>query len=112
MRRSRHKRMLKLTSGFIGRRSTCFRIAKQAYIKACLYARRDRKKLHAVRKRTNISALNFYLRCNFNVNYKVFITALRGHNVVVSVAVLRYLACVLRYTRLFDMMISEFIKGC
>ncbi|QSW37637.1 50S ribosomal protein L20 [Candidatus Vidania fulgoroideae] len=112
VRRSRHRKLLSLTTGFRGRRSTCFRIAKQAYIKSGLYARRDRKKNRAVCKRFNVSALNFYLRCNFNVTYSGFIAALRRKNILVSVSVLYYLAYTLKHYHLFTVVIASLVKGC
>ncbi|QSW37774.1 50S ribosomal protein L20 [Candidatus Vidania fulgoroideae] len=108
VRRQRHKKLLKLVRGFIGRRRTCFRIAKQAHIKACLYARRDRKKKRAVYKRFCINAVNFYLRCNFSVSYSIFIAILRRNKIYISIAALYYLACVLRNYRWFALVISCF----
>lgn len=45
--RRRHKRLLKLSEGFRGRRRNCFRLAKLAVQRSLVYAYRDRK----VRKR-------------------------------------------------------------
>lgn len=41
--RRRHKKILKLAKGYYGARSRCFRVAKQAVIRAGQYAYRDRK---------------------------------------------------------------------
>lgn len=41
--RRHHKRVLKLTEGFKGRRKNCFRLAKLAMQKAYVYAYRDRR---------------------------------------------------------------------
>lgn len=41
--RSRHKKILKAAKGYYGARSRVFRVAKQAVIRACQYAYRDRK---------------------------------------------------------------------
>ncbi|RIL11101.1 MAG: 50S ribosomal protein L20 [Proteobacteria bacterium] len=45
--RRRHKRLLKLSEGFRGRRGNCYRLAKLAVQKALQYSYRDRR----VRKR-------------------------------------------------------------
>lgn len=39
----RHKKILKLAKGYYGARSRCFKVAKQAVIKAGQYAYRDRR---------------------------------------------------------------------
>lgn len=41
--RRHHKRVLKLTEGFRGRRGNCYRLAKLAMQKALVYAYRDRR---------------------------------------------------------------------
>lgn len=41
--RKRHKKVLKQAKGYYGARSRCFRVAKQAVIRAGQYAYRDRK---------------------------------------------------------------------
>ena len=41
--RARHKKVLNLAKGYRGRRSTVFRIAKEAVMKAGQYAYRDRR---------------------------------------------------------------------
>jgi large subunit ribosomal protein L20 len=41
--RRQHKKVLKLTEGFRGRRGNCFRLAKLAMQKALQYAYRDRR---------------------------------------------------------------------
>ena len=41
--RARHKKILKLASGYRGRSSTCYRIALQRVEKALQYAYRDRR---------------------------------------------------------------------
>lgn len=42
--RARRKKILKQAKGYYGARSRLFRVAKQAVIKACQYAYRDRRK--------------------------------------------------------------------
>ena len=41
--RARHKKIMKLSKGFILRRNNVFRVAKQAVMKAGQYAYRDRR---------------------------------------------------------------------
>jgi large subunit ribosomal protein L20 len=41
--RARHKKVIKKAKGFRGRRGNVFRVAKQAVMKAGLYAYRDRR---------------------------------------------------------------------
>ncbi|MGX7589881.1 50S ribosomal protein L20 [Candidatus Vidania fulgoroideorum] len=72
--KSRHKKILNKTKGFIGRRKSCYRIAKQAYIKSLIYSRRDRRRRHSILRRNNITKINYFLRRKFqNITYSKFI---------------------------------------
>ena len=42
-RHAKHKKMIKLAKGYVGRRKSVFKLAKQAVIKAGQYAYRDRR---------------------------------------------------------------------
>ena len=70
-RRKRHKKILKMTKGFFGKRKSSYRVAKQAVMKALAYAYRDRRRrkrdfrqlwitrISAASKQNGISYSNF-----------------------------------------------------
>ncbi len=74
-RRAKHKKVLKAAKGYIGRRNSVYKLAKQATVKAGQYAYRDRR----VKKRTFralwILRLNAALRAE-GVKYSDFIHGL------------------------------------
>ena len=74
--RARHKKVLDQAKGFRGRRKNVFRVAKQAVMKAGLYAYRDRR----VRKREFrvlwIARINAAAR-ECGMSYSVFMNGLK-----------------------------------
>lgn len=89
--RRRHKRMLKLSEGFKGRRRNCFKLAKRAVQHGLVYAYRDRK----VKKRT-FRAL-WIVRVNaavrpFGLSYSRFVSGLTKARIEVDRKVLADLA--------------------
>lgn len=78
--RRRHKRILKLAEGYMGRRKNCYKLAKRAVQKGLVYAYRDRK----VRKRDYrtlwIARINAGTR-NLGVTYSRFIRGLKKANI-------------------------------
>lgn len=90
-KRARHKKWIKRAKGFRGRRSTVFKIAKEAVLKAGQYAYRDRRK-----KKTDFRSL-WQARINAGVrphdlSYSKFIHALRENKVGLDRKILADLA--------------------
>ncbi len=90
-RRARHKKWLKRAKGFRGRRSTVYKIAKEAVLKAGQHAFHDRRK-----KKGNMRAdwqihINAAARAH-GLSYSKFIYALRQHKVGLDRKVLAQLA--------------------
>lgn len=56
--RARHKRVLDQAKGYRGRRSKVYRIAKQAVMRACQYAYRDRRNKKRVFRALWITRIN------------------------------------------------------
>ena len=56
--RARHKKIMKLSKGFILRRNNVFRVAKQAVMKAGQYAYRDRRNKKRVFRRLWIAPMH------------------------------------------------------
>ena len=88
---ARHKKMLSLTKGYKHGRKNLFRQAKQAVLKAGMYAYRDRK----VKKRTFrghwIIVLNAAVR-QHQMSYSQFISGLPKANITLNRRVLAELA--------------------
>lgn len=82
-RRANHKTILKKAKGYLGRRRTVFKLAKQAVQKAGQYAYRDRR----VKKRTFralwIIRINAALS-NSDMKYSEFINKLAKSNILVN----------------------------
>tara|TARA_Y100000588_G_C13376697_1_gene553065 strand:+ start:69 stop:422 length:354 start_codon:yes stop_codon:yes gene_type:complete len=73
--RSRHKKILSQAKGYRGRRSSVFRVAKQAVIKAGQYAYRDRRQRKRQFRRLWIVRINAAAR-EFGLSYSRFINGL------------------------------------
>ncbi|MFA6963784.1 MAG: 50S ribosomal protein L20 [Patescibacteria group bacterium] len=83
VRRAKHNKMLAKTKGFQGRRRSVYKLAKQAVLKAGVYAYRDRK----VNKR-NFRSL-WIVRINaglqsFGISYSQFINKLLKANITLN----------------------------
>ena len=74
--RARHKKILKLSKGFILRRNNVFRVAKQAVMKAGQYAYRDRRNKKRVFRQLWIARINAGARAN-GMTYSVFMNGLK-----------------------------------
>ena len=74
--RARHKKIFKLSQGFILRRNNVFRVAKQAVMKAGQYAYRDRRNKKRVFRRLWIARINAGARAN-GMTYSVFMNGLK-----------------------------------
>ena len=89
--RARHKKVLDLAKGFRGRRSTVFRIAKEAVMKAGQYAYRDRRAKKRVFRALWIARINAAVRGG-GMTYSRFMNGLKRAHVEVDRKVLADLA--------------------
>jgi len=89
--RKRHKKILKEASGFRGRRSTCFKIAKDAVEKSLVYAYRDRKARKREFRKLWIQRINAACRLN-EITYSKFIFGLNKAGVNLNRKVLADIA--------------------
>jgi large subunit ribosomal protein L20 len=87
----RRKNVLKLTKGFRWRRSTNFRAAKEAVLKAGKYAHRDRRAKKRVMRGLWIIRLNNAVR-NFDLSYSKFIKILKDKKIELDRKVLSQMA--------------------
>ena len=89
--RARHKKVLKLSKGFRGRRNNVYRVAKQAVMKAGQYAYRDRRTQKRVFRALWIARINAAARNN-DTTYSQFIHALKKASIEMDRKVLADLA--------------------
>jgi large subunit ribosomal protein L20 len=89
--RARHKKVLNLAKGYRGRRSTVFRIAKEAVMKAGQYAYRDRRTKKRVFRALWIARINAAVR-NGGMTYSRFMNGLKRAHIEVDRKVLADLA--------------------
>jgi large subunit ribosomal protein L20 len=89
--RARHKKVLDAAKGYRGRRSTVFRIAKEAVMKAGQYAYRDRRAKKRVFRALWIARINAAVR-NGGMTYSRFMNGLKRANIEVDRKVLADLA--------------------
>ena len=82
--RARHKKIMKLSKGFILRRNNVFRVAKQAVMKAGQYKKR-------VFRRLWIARINAGARAN-GMTYSVFMNGLKKANIALDRKVLSDMA--------------------
>ena len=89
--RDRHKKVLKLSKGFRGRRNNVYRVAKQAVMKAGQYAYRDRRTKKRVFRALWIARINAAARNN-DMTYSQFIHGLKKASIEMDRKVLADLA--------------------
>jgi large subunit ribosomal protein L20 len=90
-KRKRHKKWIKRAAGYRGRRSTVFKLAKEATLKAGQYAYRDRRhKKNDFRKLWQIR-INAAVR-QHNLSYSKFIHGLRENKIELDRKVLAQIA--------------------
>lgn len=73
--RARHKKVLTAAKGYRGRRSTVFRVAKEAVMRAGQYAYRDRRNRKRVFRQLWIARINAAAR-EHGMTYSAFIAGL------------------------------------
>jgi large subunit ribosomal protein L20 len=74
--RARHKKVLSQAKGYTQRRSSVFRVAKEAVMKAGQYAYRDRRQKKRVFRTLWIARINAAVR-EHDLSYSVFIAGLK-----------------------------------
>ena len=89
--KARHKKVLELAKGYRGRRSTVYRIAKEAVMKAGQYAYRDRRNKKRVFRALWIARINAAVR-DAGMTYSVFMNGLKKASIEVDRKVLADLA--------------------
>jgi len=91
VRHDNHKKIIKAAKGYIGRRKSVFKLAKQATIKAGQYAYRDRRKKKRTMRALWIVRLNAAVRAE-GLTYSQFIKKLNEKNVTINRRLLSDLA--------------------
>ena len=89
--RARHKKVLNAAKGYRGRRSTVYRIAKEAVMKAGQYAYRDRRQRKRQFRALWIARINAAAR-ELGMNYSNFMNGLKKAEIEVDRKVLADLA--------------------
>ena len=89
--RARHKKVLDAAKGYRGRRSTVYRIAKEAVMKAGQYAYRDRRQRKRQFRALWIARINAAAR-ELGMNYSNFMNGLKKAEIEVDRKVLADLA--------------------
>lgn len=88
---ARHKKVLKLSKGFIGRSSKCYKSAIERLEKSFQYAYRDRRNKRRDLRRLWIIRINAAVR-EHGLKYSEFIYALSKANIMIDRKVLADLA--------------------
>ena len=89
--RARHKKILAETKGFRGRRSSVFRVGKEAVMKAGQYAYRDRRNKKRVFRALWITRINAATR-ELGMSYSVFMNGLKKASIELDRKVLADMA--------------------
>ncbi|RMF06302.1 MAG: 50S ribosomal protein L20 [Candidatus Neomarinimicrobiota bacterium] len=90
-RHRRHRKIVKQAKGYYGARSRNFKAAKDAVIKAGLYAYRDRRQRKRQFRRLWIARINAAARLH-GMSYSAFIAGLKAKNIDLDRKVLAHLA--------------------
>jgi|TARA_B100000809_G_C14653476_1_gene356835 large subunit ribosomal protein L20 len=90
-RHRRHRKIIKQAKGYFGARSRTFKSAKDAVLKAGLYAYRDRRQRKRQFRRLWITRINAACRLN-DITYSSFINALNVKGIELNRKVLADLA--------------------
>ena len=89
--RARHKKVLRQSKGFRGRRGNVYRVAKQAVMKAGQYAYRDRRQKKRTMRALWITRINAAVR-ELGMSYSAFMAGLKRANIEIDRKVLADLA--------------------
>jgi len=91
--RARHKKVLSQAKGFTQRRSSVYRVAKEAVMKAGQYAYRDRRQRKRVFRALWIARINAATR-EHGLSYSVFVAGLKKAAIEIDRKVLADMAVV------------------
>ena len=89
--RARHKKVLRQSKGFRGRRGNVYRVAKQAVMKAGQYAYRDRRQKKRTMRALWIARINAAVR-ELGMSYSTFMAGLKRAQIDIDRKVLADLA--------------------
>ena len=89
--RARHKKVLRQSKGFRGRRGNVFRIAKEAVMKAGQYAYRDRRNKKRTMRALWITRINAAVR-ELGMSYSAFMAGMKKAKIEIDRKVLADLA--------------------
>ncbi|MAK02407.1 MAG: 50S ribosomal protein L20 [Rickettsiales bacterium] len=103
-RHRRHRKIVKQAKGYFGARSRTFKAAKDAVIKAGLYAYRDRRQRKRQLRRLWITRINAGCRLN-GISYSEFIMGLKEKNIELNRKILSEL--VVNHHSAFSELVSE-----
>ena len=90
-RHAKHKKIIKAAKGYIGRRKSVFKLAKQAVIKAGRYSYRDRRVKKREFRSLWIIRLNAAVR-ELGMSYSAFIAKLAQKNITINRKILADIA--------------------
>jgi large subunit ribosomal protein L20 len=90
-RHAKHKKMLKAAKGYLGRRRSVFKLAKQAVIKAGRYSYRDRRVKKREMRALWIIKMNAALRA-LGISYSQFIDKANKNNMTINRKILSDIA--------------------
>jgi len=90
-RHRRHQNIIKQAKGYFGARSRTFKSAKDAVVKAGLYAYRDRRQKKRMFRRLWIQRINAAARLN-GMSYSAFINGLKQNGIELNRKVLADMA--------------------
>ena len=79
----RHKKILKLSKGYVGARSKLFKTANQAVMKALYYARSDRRTKKGDFSKLWIARINAASRIN-GISYSQFMYGLKKADILIN----------------------------
>ncbi len=102
--RKRHKKILKLAKGYRLSRKSSFKLAKQAVIRAGVYAYRDRKVRKREFRRLWTQRINAAVRA-LGLSYSKFINLLKKKNVEIDRKILADIA--IKEPQVFEKIVSE-----
>ena len=90
-RHRRHRKIVKLASGYYGARKSNFKSAKDAVEKGMQYAYRDRRNKKRSFRRLWIVRINAAVR-QYGLSYSKFITLLKENNILINRKALAHMA--------------------
>tara|TARA_B100000686_G_C16076681_1_gene611929 strand:+ start:246 stop:590 length:345 start_codon:yes stop_codon:yes gene_type:complete len=90
-RHRRHRKIVKLASGYYGTRKTNFKSAKDAVEKGLQYAYRDRRNKKRSFRRLWIVRINAAVR-QYGLSYSKFMKLLKDHDILINRKALAHMA--------------------